>query len=153
MLKKYIGKNRAENLDWLLNVWLQEGPPVCFLQGFSGVGKTDLARDFRELAEKQGKWQHVVINEIADRATPSVLESLMELSVTLSQQGLVEMETVLFEPIDPNLGYAVEKALQRPVVIILDEAQRFFHADSGTPLPEMNGILTFLRNRPTLRGR
>jgi len=153
MLKKYIGKNRAENLDWLLKVWLQEGPPVCFLQGFSGVGKTDLARDFRELAEKQGKWQQVVINEIADRPTPSVLESLMELSATLSQQGLVEMETVLFESPDPNLAYAVEKALQRPVVIILDEAQRFFHADSGAPLPEMNGILTFLRNRPTLRGR
>jgi tetratricopeptide (TPR) repeat protein len=153
MLKKYIGKNRAENLDWLLNVWLKEGPPVCFLQGFSGVGKTDLARDFRELAEKQGKWQHAVINEIADRATPSVLESLMELSVALSQQGLAEMETVLFEQTNPNLGYAVERALQRPVVIILDEAQRFFRADSGTPLPEMNGILAFLRNRPTLQGR
>ena len=48
MLKKYIGKSRAENLEWLVNVWLKDGPPVCFLQGFSGVGKTDLARDLRE---------------------------------------------------------------------------------------------------------
>src|SRR5216684_1807635 len=153
MLKKYIGKSRTENLDWLLNVWLKEGPPVCFLQGFSGVGKTDLARDFRELAEKQGKWHHAVINEIADRATPSVLESLMELSIALSEQGLGEMATVLFETSNPNLGYAVEKALQRPVVVILDEAQRFFQAESGAPLPEMNGILALLRTRPTLRGR
>src|SRR5271157_5618550 len=153
MLKKYIGKNRAENLDWLLNVWLKEGPSVCFLQGFSGVGKTDLARDLRELAEKQGRWRHAVINEVADRTTPSVLESLMELSVALSHQGLAEMEAVLFEQTNPNLGYAVEKALQSPVVVILDEAQRFFRADSGTPLPEMNGILAFLRNRPSLQGR
>ena|SRR5271157_1589431 len=153
MLKKYIGKNRAENLDWLLNVWLKEGPSVCFLQGFSGVGKTDLARDFRELAEKQGKWQQAVINEVADRATPSILESLMELSVVLSQQGLSEMEAVLFDQTNPNLGYAVESALQRPVVLILDEAQRFFRADSGSPLPEMESILAFLRTRPSLQGR
>ncbi len=153
MLKQYIGKNRKDNLDWLLNVWLKDGPPVCFLQGFPGVGKTDLARDFRELAEKQGKWQQAVINEIADRATPSVIESLMELSATLSRQGLPEMEAVLFGEANPNLAFALEKALQRQVLIILDEAQRFFEAGDGSPLPEMNGILSFLRNRPKLEGR
>ena len=153
MLKKYIGTSRAENLDWLVNVWLKDGPPVCFLQGFPGVGKTDLARDFRELAEEQGKWQHVVINEIADRVTPSVIESMMELSVTLSQQKMPEMEQVLFEQTNPNIAYSLERALQYPVVIILDEAQRFFRPDSGSPLPEMNGILAFLRNRPSLQGR
>jgi tetratricopeptide (TPR) repeat protein len=152
MLKQYIGKNRAENLDWLTNVWLKHGPPVCFLQGFSGVGKTDLARDFRELAEKQGR-KPAVINEVADRATPNVLENLMELSIVLSQQGLPEMEQVLFEQNDPNPAYALEKALQRPVVIIFDEAQRFFQPESGAPLPEMNGILAFLRNRQDLAGR
>ena len=153
MLKKYIGKNRAENLEWLSNVWLKDGPPVCFLQGFSGVGKTDLARDLRDLAEKQGKWKQAVINEIADRATPSVIESLMELSATLSRQDLPEMEAVLFGEANPNLAFALEKALQRPVLIILDEAQRFFEAGDGSPLPEMNGILSFLRNRPKLEGR
>ena len=158
-MKKYVGKSRIENLDWLVNVWLKDGPPVCFLQGFAGVGKTDLARDFRELAEreqlpdKKPKWQQAVINEIADRATPSVLESLMELSVTLSQQGLAEMEEVIFEQKNPNLGFALEKALRRPVVIVLDEAQRFFRDDTGAPLPEMHGILSFLRNRSNVPGR
>ncbi|HKG22310.1 MAG TPA: hypothetical protein VKC34_10450, partial [Blastocatellia bacterium] len=153
MLKRYIGHNRAENLEWLANIWLKNGPPICFLQGFSGVGKTDLARDFREVAEKQETWQHAVINEIADRAAPSVLESLMELSVILSQQSMPEMEQVLFGQKNPNLGYALESALRRRVVVILDEAQRFFRSDSGAPLPEMNGILAFLRNRPNLPGR
>ena len=63
------------------------------------------------------------------------------------------MEQVLFEQKDPNLAYALEKALQRPVVIILDEAQRFFRPESGAPLPEMDGILAFLRNRQDLAGR
>jgi len=153
MHKRYVGRNRGENLDWFLNVWLTNGPPVCFLQGFSGVGKTDLARDLRDTAEKQKCWEQAVINEIADRPTPSVIESLMELSATLSRQGLPEMERVLFEETNPNLAFALEKALQRPVIIILDEAQRFFKADSGSPLPEMNGILSFLRNRQNLPGR
>lgn len=153
MPKKYIGKNRAGNLKWLTEVWLKEGPPVCFLQGFAGVGKTDLARDFRNLAENQGDWQHAVINEVSDRTAPSVLESLMELSVVLSQQGMPEMEQVLFEETHPNIAHALEKALKRPVVIIFDEAQRFFRTDSGTPLPEMNTILAHLRIRPALPGR
>jgi tetratricopeptide (TPR) repeat protein len=163
MLKKYIGAKRKETLDWLVGVWLKEGPPVCFLQGFPGVGKTDLARDFRELAEKQGEWQRAVINEIADRPTPSVIGSLTELSLLLSRQGLPEMERAFFEERVPNLAsalertpnpaFALEKALRRPVVIILDEAQRFFTAKSGAPPPEMIGILDYLRNRPNLRGR
>src|SRR5258708_38805036 len=137
MLKQYVGANRAENLEWLVNVWLSDGPPACFLQGFPGVGKTDLARDLLEAAEKQKRWEQAVLNEIADRPTPSVIESLMELSATLSRQGLPEMEQVLFEESNPSLGYALEKALKRPVVIILDEAQRFFKLDSGSPSPEI----------------
>ena len=151
-MKQFVGKNRAENLEWLTQAWLRNGPPVCFLQGFSGVGKTDLARDFRELADKAGM-RPAVINEVADRATPDVLENLMELSEVLSRQGLPQMERVLFEQKSPNLAYALERALQQSVVIILDEAQRFFHPESGAPLPEMNGILSLLRNRQNLPGR
>src|SRR5689334_11482196 len=153
MLKKYIGKSRAENLDWLLNVWLKGGPPVCFLQGFSGVGKTDLARDFRDLAAKDAGWEAAVIHEISDRPTPDVLESLMELSSVLSQQGMPEMEQVVFNDPNPNLAYALEIVLRRAVVVIIDEAQRFFHADSGKPLPETDAILKFLGNRRNLPGR
>ena len=129
-MKQFVGKNRAENVDWLTNEWLKDGPPVCFLQGFSGVGKTDIARDFRELAEKAGR-KPSVIHEVSDRATPDVLESLMELSLVLSQQGLPEMETVVFEQQNPNLAFAVEKALLHSVVIILDGAQRFFRPEFG----------------------
>ena len=102
-MKQFIGKNRADNLKWLVQKWLNAGPPVCFLQGFAGVGKTDLARDFRDLAEKAGR-KPAVINEVADRATPDVRESLMELSILLSQQGLPEMERILFEEDAPNLA-------------------------------------------------
>jgi tetratricopeptide (TPR) repeat protein len=77
----------------------------------------------------------------------------MELSSVLSQQGIPEMEQIVFNDLNPNLSYALETVLRRPVVIIIDEAQRFFHADSGKPLPETDGILKFLGNRRNLPGR
>jgi hypothetical protein len=151
-MKKYFGRGRSEIRSWLLNVWLKEGPPLCFLDGFPGVGKTDLALELLDLAERQGKWEHVVINEVAEDSK-SVLESLMDLSSKLSLQGLPEMETVLFEQKTPSIGHAIEKALQRSVVIVIDHAQRLFVPDKGSPLPEMNKALSYLRNRPALRGR
>jgi MoxR-like ATPase len=72
MLKNYIGKNRAENLNWLLNTWLTSGPPVCFLEGFPGVGKSDLAQGFLEQVRNKGGWQ-VAFDEVPDRATWSRL--------------------------------------------------------------------------------
>lgn len=71
----------------------------------------------------------------------------------MSNQGLKELEQVLLGEAHPNLSYALERTLKRPVVIVLDESQRFFHEDSGIPLPEFNGVLSFLRTRSDLQGR
>lgn len=151
--KKHIGKNREENLNWLVDQWLIDGPPVCFLEGFPGVGKNTLAEEFCAAVRKQGHFQAAVIDEIADRATPSVLESLMDLAMKLSHQSLPEMEQVLFARGSPDIAYALEKALARPVLIVLDESQRFFKANSGEPLAEWKNALQYLRNRPNLPGR
>jgi len=151
-MKKYFGRGRSETLDWLVRVWLHEGPPVCFLDGFPGVGKTDLALELLGQAERQGKWEHAVIDEIGDRSR-SVTENLMEFSSRLSREGIREMEEVLWLQERPMLGHAFEKVLQRPVVIVMDQAQRLLVPDRGDPLPELVGILDYLRNRRTLRGR
>jgi tetratricopeptide (TPR) repeat protein len=153
MHKEYIGQNRAENLAWLLDTWLTAGPPICFLEGFPGVGKSDLAQEFREAVEKSGQWEAAVAEEVPDRAMPSVGESFLDISVGLANQGLTEMEQILLGETNPNLPHAVEKSLKRRVVIVLDEAQRFFSRDSGSPLPELILVLSYLRNRSSLPGR
>ncbi len=125
----------------------------CLFQDFSGVGKRlspVIFVNWRKIraatARRHQRNRH--------SRMPSVVESLMELSVALSRQGLPEMENILFEEANPNLGFAVEKALQRPVLIILDEAQRFFRAKSGAPMPEIDRIRSFFsRNRQSLPGR
>ena len=151
-MKRYIGKSRADNLRWLADVWLREGPPVCFLQGFSGLGKTDLAWSFRGAAEQEG-WRPVVVEEIVDRPTADVTESLIELSSVLSEQGLPDMEDVLTGQTSSRLGYALEQALKHKALIILDEAQRFFQSGSLAPLKALADILAHLRNRQNLPGR
>lgn len=40
--QKHIGNGYTTLLDWLSQSWLKDGPPVCIVQGFSGVGKTTL---------------------------------------------------------------------------------------------------------------
>ena len=46
-----IGKGHAELLRWLTETWLPKGPPVCFLEGFPGVGKTTVARTLLDATE------------------------------------------------------------------------------------------------------
>ncbi len=105
------------------------------------MGKTDLIQTFHELAGKPDRWRHAVINEIADRPAPSVVESLMELSLVLSRQGFPEMEKSLFDETKCDLSFALEKELQKPVLLILDEALLFFRSKSGAPKSEMDRIL------------
>jgi len=123
------------------------------------VGKSEVANDLLDAAEnqlahdKKPKWEQAVRYVIAERATPSVIESLMELSSVLSQRGLPEMEKILFEQKNADLGSAFETALQRPVVIVLDEAQLFFRSDTSVPLPELERILARLGSHRNLPGR
>ena len=152
-VKRYFGKSRSENLDWLADNWLVKGPPVCFLEGFPGLGKSDLALELVERAKKNKPVKHAVYVELVGTSTPSVVNVLMELAEELSQEGLPEMEEVLLGQENPNLGRAVEAALKTPILIVLDESQNFFKADSGIPLPEWRDVLAHLRNRPDLPGR
>jgi len=151
-MKSYLGRSRKDTLDWLLNIWTKQGPPICFLDGFPGVGKTDLAIELLNSIERRGGWDHAVIDEISEGSS-SVVDALMELSSRLSGQGLPEMETVLWTETRPLPGHAFEKALQRPVVIVIDQAQRLFLQNRGAPVPEMAALLSYMRNRPALKGR
>lgn len=39
MSNYFVGKEHTELSNWLRQTWLKEGPPVYFIEGFSGVGK------------------------------------------------------------------------------------------------------------------
>ena len=151
--KKYFGKSRSDNLNWLAGKWLTAGPPVCFLEGFPGVGKSALASELLSRVKRDKSVGHAFSYDVPETSSPSTIDVLMQLSEDLSQQGFSEMENVLLGQENPNLGQAMEMALKSPILIVLDEFQYFFEADSGKPLREWNAILEHLRNRPDLPGR
>jgi hypothetical protein len=152
MHKTHFGANFNEVLNSLLGSWLNDGPPVCFLEGFPGVGKSDIAARLVAGLPKQEGW-HSIIEEVPARANPSVLDTFYDLADGLGRDGLPEMESILLGETQPNLAFALEKALRRRVLIVIDEAQRLFAPDSGQPASELAGVLAYLRNRPALPGR
>ncbi|WP_169316088.1 glycosyltransferase [Pseudomonas agarici] len=150
MHKAHFGENRRQVLSWLTDRWLVEGPAVCFIEGFPGVGKSELSVELATHVEQLEGWQ-VIIEEVVER--PLALQAtLSDIADRLTGLGVETMlNTLLSER--PNPAFALEQALRKPVLIILDEAQRLFKANTGEPQGELVGILSLLRARPNLRGR
>jgi len=44
-MTELVGTAHRQLLDWLVQVWWPQGPPVCVIEGFPGVGKTRIAED------------------------------------------------------------------------------------------------------------
>ena len=40
-----FGTGHQRLIDWLEKEWWQNGPPVCVIEGFPGVGKTRIAEE------------------------------------------------------------------------------------------------------------
>lgn len=153
MHKKVFGAQRNDLLEWLNSTWLENGPPICFIEGFPGVGKTALASELSErLLKNQSRT--VCFEEIADRVEPSLVDAFIDLSANLSSNcQSPEMEAELLGEEEINLSRALEKALRQNVLIIIDDVQRLFKRDSGEPTTELSNILSTLNSRRGLHGR
>ncbi len=44
-MSQLVGKQHTELLAYLKGPWMDDGPPVCVIEGAPGVGKTSLARE------------------------------------------------------------------------------------------------------------
>ncbi|NVZ64811.1 glycosyltransferase [Pseudomonas gingeri] len=150
MHKAHFGENRRQVLSWLTEHWLEDGPVVCFVEGFPGVGKSELSTELAMHVEQLEDWQ-VIIEEVVERAG-ALQGTLSDIAERLTTLGVETMLNTLLSE-QPNPAFALEQALRKPVLIVLDEAQRLFKADTGEPQSDLAGILAFLRARPTLRGR
>lgn len=149
MQKNYYGSERQQLLDWLTGEWLAEGAVACFVEGFPGVGKSDLAAAVMQSAESKG-W-HTVYVEIPDQANPSFNDALYGVADRLADHGQARMSTSLSDP-SANLAFALERGLRDKALIVFDEAGRLMDED-GQASSELCGVLSYLRHRPGLPGR
>lgn len=153
MYKKAFGAQRQQLLEWLAASWLSEGPPICFIEGFPGVGKTALAGDLCEVAKSESAFQ-TCFEEVTNRPDPSVVDLFIDLAANLSSHcHQPDMEAALLADGEINLVRALDRALRRKVLIVIDDIQRLFKPDTGEPIDEVAAILSAIGSRRGHQGR
>src|SRR5216684_1786824 len=86
-------------LTWALKDWLNDGPPVCFLQGFPGIGKTAFTRDLLAGLPVSFKAVSIVMPE-------GNSDLLSDLFLDLSQQLAAEELTGLSDAMEKDGNFA-----------------------------------------------
>lgn len=81
-----LGRGHKALLDWLIQSWIPQGPPVCFLDGFSGVGKTTVARLLPESPERP-----VVMIAVPETDADASDDLLLDMAMALSDKGRGEL--------------------------------------------------------------
>jgi tetratricopeptide (TPR) repeat protein len=146
MEKRIFGQGHTELLNWLTNRWLKQGPPICFVEGFSGTGKTRIIAD--NLMTEPG-WKAIKV-DMPEQSNP-----LDELLVTLAGEsealGYQELVTAFDE--GKSLPKALTNLLRQKILIVIDEFQRAFPIGSGKPIPSLEQLLSRIAQRPNLPGR
>ncbi|MDB0522692.1 glycosyltransferase [Ralstonia solanacearum] len=64
-----------------------------------------------------------------------------------------EMEAALFSDGEMNLGRALDRALRRKVLIVIDDMQRLFKTDTGEPIDEVAAVLSSIGSLRGHQGR
>jgi tetratricopeptide (TPR) repeat protein len=146
MEKRIFGQGHTELLNWLTNRWLKQGPPICFVEGFSGTGKTRIIAD--NLMTEPG-WKAIKV-DMPEQSNP-----LDELLVTLAgeSEALGYQELVTAFDAGKSLPKALTNLLRQKILIVIDEFQRAFPIGSGKPISSLEQLLSRIAQRPNLPGR
>ena len=152
-VSKLFGKRHQIVLDSLLNDWWAQGPPVCFLEGFPGVGKSNAITPLlrQRLADQGVK---VVAIEVPQPGGTQFADLLLDLGQELALVGQEE----LAEAVDRfgnarEVALALLRVLQQPILIIWDEFQRLLGKKTGRPVEPLASLLARLGRNVEWRGR
>ena len=140
-----VGKTHSELSNWLIQNWLKEGPPVCFIEGFSGVGKTSVAR---QVVQNSG-WDAIIVN-MPEADADQADNLFLDLATELSSIGIDDLATAVTE--GKQFDTALPAVLVQRVLIVIDEFQRALD-ETGRPVCPIMHLLKRLANRPRIPGR
>jgi nucleoside phosphorylase/tetratricopeptide (TPR) repeat protein len=150
MAEIIIGKNHSDLVNWLCTDWLVNGPSVCFIEGFSGVGKTSIARNVIKTINQDTVWQAVLV-DVSDEGSGEVYELYFDLATKLSIIGIDELANAI--DVGKPFWVSLLNVLQRKIVIVFDEFQRALSNENGKPLGEYWKLLAKIASWPNLPGR
>jgi hypothetical protein len=129
--------------QWLRDNWLPDGPPVSVIEGFSGVGKSRLARWLTRESDLPA-----VMVQIAEGGL-GLDDTLVELAVALDDLGFPAMS--MRE--DGNLLKGLEEVLRRPVLLVIDNFEHALDTATGLPSSQFWHFIIGVSNRYSYEGR
>ena len=148
-MSEFIGKNHTDLLQWLSQTWLQNGAPICFVEGFPGVGKSSLAIELMKLADREDR--AAVMLPMPDVQANSIDDLLLSLSTELTWAGHDKLADAVAE--GTSLEGALAVVLRRPVLIVVDEFQRALDPETGQLVEALEKLFINIARRPTIPGR
>ncbi len=141
----YVGKKHTELTKWLLQTWLKEGPPICFIEGFSGVGKSTVART---VAQDSG-WDFIIV-DMPEATTDQVDNLFLNLATALGNIGVDDLSNAVME--GKSLEEILPSVFIRRVLIIIDEFQNALD-ETGKPVRPVMSLLDKLAFHYKIPGR
>lgn len=141
-----FGKGQNELLKRLRDQWLPQGPLILLLEGFPGVGKTELADQL--ISQIQCKSVYLEVPEPHFDAT---VDPLAHLAEKLGEIGFPEMADA-----DQEQGAkltALGKILQNQILIVIDEFQNTYVGRTRKPSESFSKFVEGISRQQTLPGR
>jgi hypothetical protein len=125
-VSEFFGKRQSELLQQLRQDWLERGRPICVLEGFPGVGKTEIAE--RLMAQCQRKYIYVACPEGGTDPTIDFLAHLGEELAVSGFPALADIGNKTKLQLD-----VLSQILSEPLLIVADEFQNTMLGRSGKP--------------------
>jgi type II secretory pathway predicted ATPase ExeA/tetratricopeptide (TPR) repeat protein len=134
---------QEELLHWLSDDWIRDGPPLCVVEGFTGVGKTTIAR---RLADDTTTTPTASV-QVPAPDTP-LEDVLLAIATELESSGL----SILADAVGEDMLSALFKILRDPVLIIIDDFHNWL-TPAGEAVDAVRPLLEYLLHKPRLQGR
>ncbi|HHK2171743.1 TPA: AAA family ATPase [Pseudomonas aeruginosa] len=132
-----LGEKHQAITRWLINEWASDNRRVCVIEGFSGVGKTEVAFEFEQ--------QLAVAARIDAPESGDFDDLILGLSEQLAAAGHMEVAKAVSK--GGNAEAALEGVLQKPIRVIVDEFQRMVDTSSGNPSPRIAAFIEKVSKR------
>lgn len=132
-----IGEKHKAISSWLVSDWASDSRRICVIEGFSGVGKTEVAFEFE---------QKVSVDARVDAPESGDFDDLiLGLSEQLAAAGHMEVAKAVTK--GGSIEIALEGVLQKPVRIVVDEFQRMVDTSTGSPTPRVAAFIERVSKR------
>lgn len=132
-----FGEKHQAISSWLVNDWASDNRRICVIEGFSGVGKTEVAFEFE---------QQLSVDARIDAPESGDFDDLiLGLSEQLAAAGHMEVAKAVSK--GGSAEAALEGVLQKPVRVIVDEFQRMVDTSSGNPSPRVAAFIERVSKR------